>query len=252
MIKSVNAIQEIGTLPWSYSGNGVLTKKERVRFFLEIAGAQIKKALKANDTYRFVDLSGLKLPDTKFVYSAFSFTESKSPTWLMNHCLRTWMWAKIIALHEGLAVDDEILALACILHDITLLNEPSSNCPCCFAVQSAWDADDFLKKQLYDPIKASIVANAICLHMNSQVDLNHGVEAHLLNAGAAMDVLGDRLKQINSENIKIILEEYPRLNFKTEFSSAIFKQHKYNKDSRSDLLWKAGFGFLIKHSKWND
>jgi len=62
------------------------------------------------------------------------------------------------------------------------------------------------------------VTNAIALHHTPGVGLDHGPEAFLLSAGAAVDVFGLRSNHVPDAVRATVVQQYPRLGFKREFA----------------------------------
>jgi HD superfamily phosphodiesterase len=69
---------------------------------------------------------------------------------LLQHTLRTWSWAVLFAQLDGWRPDPEVLAVACLLHDLELLPTtglaPAHRCAC-FAVASGQAARRYLTAQ---------------------------------------------------------------------------------------------------------
>jgi hypothetical protein len=169
--------------------------------------------------------------------------------------MRTWAWAVLFAQMDELTFDEEVLAVACVLHDIALLPQDqnnSGNCTCCFAVSGGQQSFHFLQNLDWSENRAALVQDAISLHMNINVGLDDGVEAHLLHEGAALDVVGARYKELDSSTHKTVLENYPRDNFKLKFSDAMHQQAQLTAGSRTALLWTLGLKRAIAKSPWSD
>jgi hypothetical protein len=64
-----------------------------------------------------------------------------------------------------------------------------------------------------------VVANAIAMHHSPGVGLDAGAEAHLLSAGAAVDVFGLRSNEIPDAVRAQVVAQFPRLRFKREFAA---------------------------------
>jgi hypothetical protein len=60
------------------------------------------------------------------------------------------------------------------------------------------------------------LAEAIVLHLNVRVSLAHGAEAHLLNAGTALDVTGARFWEIHPATAAAVVARVARLDMKRE------------------------------------
>jgi hypothetical protein len=71
------------------------------------------------DAPLFVQLS---LPETDIARKAFAFAKRATPEFVLNHSIRSYVFARAHAagrgLHPGTHYDDELLFVSCILHDI--------------------------------------------------------------------------------------------------------------------------------------
>jgi len=52
------------------------------------------------------------------------------------------------------------------------------------------------------------LGEAILLHLNVRVGLRYGPEAHLLHEGAALDVIGARIRELHSATVESVLRQY--------------------------------------------
>jgi hypothetical protein len=95
------------------------------------------------------------------------------------------------------------------------------------------------------------VENAICLHMNPRVPPGAGIEAHLLQQAAAMDVVGARANGIDAASRHAVLSRYPRTGFAQRMSEAMRLQAERAPDTRTRLLWRMGFERAIRRSVWH-
>jgi hypothetical protein len=66
----------------------------------------------------------LGLPDTDVARKAYAFAKRATPEFVVNHSIRSYVFARAHAAHRGLRAgtdyDDELLFLSCILHGIGL------------------------------------------------------------------------------------------------------------------------------------
>ena len=86
--------------------------------------------------------------------------------------------------------------------------------PPCFAVRGANAAHEFARGVGLAPAAQERVAEAISLHVNVSVGLEHGPEAHLLNAGTALDVTGLRYWELPEGAADAVVARHPRLDMK--------------------------------------
>jgi len=62
----------------------------------------------------------LILPDSRAVRDAYAEAEAESQPWLFNHVMRSWLYGAKLAQRRGLAPDAELVAVAVLLHDVSL------------------------------------------------------------------------------------------------------------------------------------
>lgn len=200
-----------------------------------------------------VNSDRIKLPDTPAVAHALELMQQSMPVWLYQHCQRTWAWAALLAQRDALRPDVEVLAVSCLLHDIALLSNgrPSAGRGCtCFAIDGGQRACRFLREQGWAEGRALAVEDAICLHMNPHVPMGAGVEAHLLQQAAAMDVVGARMAEIDAAWRRVVLARHPRTGFVQHMSQAMRDQAARAPGTRTRLFWRLGFERAIRRSGW--
>lgn len=256
---NVNAPQ-LGSAAWGRVSGGRMTMTEQFRFALRTVVAQLRHQWRchlavSDDTKRRwsrLDLDRIDLPDTPTVARALELVRHSAPIWLCHHSLRTWAWAALLAQRDALKPDTEALAVACLLHDVALL--PCSRLPAlrcaCFAIDGGRRARRFLEEQGWAESRAFAVDDAICLHMNPHVPLGAGIEAHLLQQAAALDVVGARMTAIDAASRQAVLARYPRTGFAQQMSEAMQQQAERAPRTRTRLLWRMGFERAIRCSPW--
>lgn len=199
-----------------------------------------------------VDIASLRIPDSPVCASAVELSVSVSEPWLANHCLRTYLWAAIVGAKERRAFDEELLFVASLLHDLGLTDAGSGfSIPAadCFAVEGAFAAAAFLERQGDDDAgRRGRVAEAISLHLNVRVAPDLGVEAYLLHEGAAMDVVGARIDEVDEGTRNQVLARHPRVEMKAGLIAAMKHQSQVRPRSRAALLCRHGFISMIRRS----
>jgi hypothetical protein len=126
--------------------------------------------------------------------------------------VRTWLFASLFAQRRGVAYDEELLYLACILHDLGLTERHTEQEPTaqCFAVEGARAAHRLLRRGGVADERARAVGEAISLHLNITVPKRLGVEAQLLNNGAMLETIGRRAGQLPQAKLQEVVELWPR------------------------------------------
>lgn len=197
---------------------------------------------------RHVDVQAIGLPDSRVAVQASELTSALSEPWLFNHCMRTYLWGAMLAQVNDLKFDKELFFTASVLHDLGLTNAhqcQGASCSC-FAVEGARAARRFVSTQGWSNQRCDQLAEAISLHLNVRVGLGHGAEAHLLHAGAALDVIGARARQLDADAIRHVLGAYPKLSFKTDMAEAMKTQARVRPESRAAFLVGLGFIGLLR------
>ena len=223
---------------------------------MEAARLQISARLRRQQQPAFrVDLGSIRVPDSGLCTSACELLASVREPWLVNHCLRTFLWAAIFGKKGQHRFDEELLFLAAALHDLGLTSAGARLSPRnaeCFAVEGAFAAEKFLADHGADQRRQEAVAEAISLHLNVRVPLSHGVEAHLLHEGAALDVVGARFDEVAATTRNDVLGAHPRLEMKSSLVAAFEQQSTTRPRSRAALRCGLGFISMIRHAPFED
>ena len=137
------------------------------------------------------------------------------PPALLNHCLRSYVWAVARAQERGVDYDDELLYAAAVLHDLGLTDEFDSH-TVAFEEAGGHAAWVFAAGAGWPVERRDRLREIIVLHMRDDVPPETDAEAHLLQVGVTLDVSGGRFDEF-PDNLKVAtLERYPRLGFAAE------------------------------------
>jgi hypothetical protein len=170
-------------------------------------------------------VAGVRLVDSKVAKAATQLSREVSPPYLFNHAVRTFLFASLIGRKLKEKFDEEVLYLACILHDLGLTERFEGELP--FEIQGAEAAKAFLEKNAYSKDKTGVVWDGIAMHA-SLIGHYKQPEIRLVGDGAGADVVGPDYSQINKADVDEILEAFPRLEFKTAFlktCTAVVRRH---------------------------
>jgi len=200
-------------LAWGGRTGGRLGAVEEAALLLSAAGTLVRDRLRR--ARPAVDLLvAEKPPDSAFARQCLVVAQERSGRVLLQHCLRTWLWADLLAQLDGIDADPELLYAACLLHDLGLVPADRSprpsdvTAPACFAVEGAVEAHELARRAGYP--RATELADAVALHLDVTVPLTDGAEAHLLHAGASLDVLAVGLARMPSRTRATVLARHPR------------------------------------------
>jgi hypothetical protein len=247
-----------GDMDWASATGGELRGMERA---LQIAEAvRFRIAQRLRSTPKALGLSSadeadrlmreIELPQTKLVVRAVELVTKLGPAALLGHALRTWAWGTILGIRDGLAFDRETFALSALLHDVAL-SRRTENLPC-FAVDGARQATGMLSSWGASEALAMTVGNAISMHVRVSVPKDLP-EAHLVHAGAGVDVLGGpRFLALPVEVREGVIARYPRLGLKQALLDAFDREHREHPTSRIALWVSMGFLERIRNAPFSD
>lgn len=178
------------------------------------------------------------IPDSEIARQADRLLRGASEPFLVNHCLRSYLWGVALAEVEKVAFDAELLFVSAALHDLGLVPQFDTGAP--FEHDSATAAHEFAQVHGSPPRKSAIAEQAIVLHVAPDITLDHGAEAYLLWHATAVDVTGSRLNELPTTIITQVLSNYPRLDFTAHFGKLFASQARRKPTSRAAQLVETG------------
>ena len=162
-------------------------------------------------------LDDLTVPDTAAATRAYELADAFCSTALRNHCVRSYLWATVLADQEGIPVDAELLYVAAMLHVFGLLpafDHPSTSFEqvggtvgMVFAAGAGWPV-----------ARQQRVSEVIVRHMGSTGDRADDPEGHLLERATTIDVSGGGIELVPAGLRSEVLARWPRLAFAAEFA----------------------------------
>ena len=159
-------------------------------------------------------VAGVRLVDSEIARLATELSRSVSPPYLFNHAVRTYLFGSLVGRALGQRFDEEMLYLACILHDLGLTERFVGDLP--FEIQGAEAARHFLEEHGYAKENIGIVWNGIAMHA-SVIGQFKQPEIALVGEGAGADVVQPDFSQIKKSDAEEIVKAFPRLRFKDAF-----------------------------------
>ena len=231
----------IGTIDWTESTGGVLTREEQIalarpllRGHRDIIAGRIAMALRLHAGRRTtIDPASLAAPDSGLAREAAAGAKGLLSPVLLNHSHRAYAWGCALAAVDGITFDRELFYLAALFHDTGI---PSPVPQVDFTVRSAGVARTFLDARDVPVADQEVVANAIALHHTPGVGLDFGPEAFLLSAGAAVDVFGLRSDHVPDAIRAAVVQRYPRSGFKREFAGLLRTEARQVRHGRAWYL----------------
>lgn len=251
----------IGTRAWLDMTGGTLSRRERL---VHQAGAVAVLTTDMPSRIRLRWAKGapdldvnVRPPSSDLVRAASAWAGEVHEPWLMAHGLRTWRFGHLLGQLDGFDADPETFFLACLLHDVGLTDTyrvpapPTGDLCRCFAAHGAHISEEKLLELGASPLLASEVADAIGMHLNATVDPTWGAAAHLLNAGAALDVVGTRAAALGVRVIRQVLAAHDRTGFADELLAVVRAENRARPDARMASLFGVGMGPAVRLNPLN-
>jgi hypothetical protein len=163
---------------------------------------------------------------------------SVAPPFLTNHSYRSHFFAVALADRDGASFDEELLYIAALLHDIGLVEEFDTGR--CFEEDSADTAARLAEREEWHAERRERLAEAIRLHVATDISLADGPEAYLLWHSTGLDVGGHRHGELTAAELQGVLDAYPRLDFKAGFAVLVEDQAARKQGCWADRAVQAG------------
>ncbi|CAM3007597.1 hypothetical protein BST27_14225 [Mycobacterium intermedium] len=162
------------------------------------------------------------LIDTTVAQAAVRLAQSTESDSVFNHSVRSYLFAELLAAHDGMRAgaeyDSEALFLACVLHDLGAGSAAPGKAR--FEVEGADLAATLLTEHGYDRTAVDTVWEAIALHTSFGIADRRGPLCYLVNGGVGMD-FGRNAELVDDQTADAIHARYPRLSMATTLLDAI-------------------------------
>jgi hypothetical protein len=151
----------------------------------------------------------LMIPDGALADACLSFARETESPLILDHSIRSFHYARLIADHEGsvsdAAYDEGLLFAACVLHDLGLGTHAGGAAR--FEVEGADLAAALLAEQGVPSADIERVWEAIALHASIGLADRMGLLTYLTHRGVFID--GGRDTDIRPELLQIVRAAYP-------------------------------------------
>lgn len=185
------------------------------------------------------DLERLLEPPTATAGHALEVAREWCSPALVNHCLRSWVWAKTLGNSLGLTVDDELLFVAAMLHDLGV-TEPFDAHVMPFESSGGAAAWTFAAGAGWSTPRRERVMQVIERHMWVSVDVDEDAEGFLLEAATSLDVAHADAEKWDAALRREVTAALPRLDFGPGFAAAIGAQASRKPSSTAARLHASG------------
>lgn len=171
-----------------------------------------------------MDLLDITVPRTPAARAASDLALSCHSPALVNHVVRSWLWAEAFALVEDRrSIDHELLYTSALLHDIGLVpdydnatlsyEEAGGRVAVALTAGAGWPAE-----------RRQRALDVIIRHNWTAVDPDLDVEGYLLEVATGLDISGSRSDVLPQDFIREVVTAYPRLTLAEEFAVCVSDQ----------------------------
>jgi HD domain-containing protein len=236
---------EIGTLAWTRRTNGLLSRPERARYIAATLREQARHSPRlltwrlGRDGKGDIGEESLRIPDSTEAREALEVAKEVQTPSLVEHSLRSFVYARALGAINRLDHDPEPLFVAAVLHDHGVVETTDR----CFTLAGAEEAER---------LGGATAAEAVTLHINPNVPPEQGPEAHLLHDGVLLDIVGLRAWELRRDAIESVRARHPRLRFTQEAGRLLSEQAGALPKCRTAAAMRAGFGVTLKLAPWRD
>ncbi len=164
-------------------------------------------------------LAGVSVPDTPLVSRAIEYAREYSEPYLFNHVMRSWLFAVTLAQFKRVEYDEEVLAVATLLHDLGLTK--AFDGPLRFEVEGANAARAFARKEGVDARRIQLIWDTVALNSTPSIAFHKEVEVALSTAGIGLDWGGWGYDTLTEAQVTSIVEAFPRLDMKQQFTRSV-------------------------------
>ena len=249
---------EIGTLTWTHRTNGILGRGERARFVAAVLLEQgrgtprvLAARLRAGRGRGGPDPSELTPPNSQVAREAMELCGAELSEPVVEHSYRSYLYARALALAEGIECDEEATFVGAMLHDWGIKEIPALR-DRCFTLPGAEQALALAEANGWAPARGESAAEAITLHLNPTVPASQGTVQHLVHDGVLLDVVGLRAPELDAGGIRRVRDRHPRMGFNRIGGGALREHGRNVPGCRSRALFQTGFGLALRLGPWQD
>lgn len=177
-------------------------------------------------------LAGIVVPDTPLVIRSIEYARKHCEPYLFNHSMRSWLFSVALADLRNTPYDAEVLAVTTLLHDIGLTKAFSG--PLRFEVEGANAARAFARSQGVMDSRAQLIWDGVALNSTPSIALYKETEVALCTAGIGLDWGGWGYDALTSLQVETILDAFPRLDMKEQFTNAVCRIVETRPDTTYD------------------
>ncbi|MEN2739146.1 HD domain-containing protein [Microbacterium sp. X-17] len=193
-------------------------------------------------------LADIPAPDSAAARAALELaTEYHTPS-LLNHVIRSWLWAEGFATVEGLhGVDRELLYVSAVLHDIGIV-PAFDNHTLAYEDAGGHVANALTAGAGWPAARRTRAHEVIVRHNWPEVDPAFDPEGHLLEVATALDISGARPDVLPADFRREVVTAFPRLGLAAEFTACVTDQAERKPDTAAKRIVDRGVAEKLRRN----
>lgn len=235
----------LGGPGWLKTTGGHLTNQQRAQMFAasittqrQLIGQRLRP--RATTSLSLDDL--IHMPDSQIVRDAEEAALCQSPG-ILAHGYRSAVFARALALIDGVNVDHELLVVCALLHDAGLFPSVIGED---FTLRSATLAAEVTRNAGH-AAACDHVFDAVVVHTTIGVDTERdGALGAYTQFGAMVDLAGLRERHLPYDFVNRVLHEHPRKGFASEILRGLGGEARAVPGGRFAFLRCVGFGPAVR------
>ena len=184
-------------------------------------------------------LPDLEVPDSAATRTAEEVLRRYAGDALVNHAMRSAVFAAAYGRLTGVGYDPELLHVAGLLHDLGL-EAPFDSHRLPFEVAGGELAWVFGAGLGWPPARRQRLADIVVRHMWDDVDPALDPEGHLLERATSLDISGRRVDEWPETLRADVLAAWPRLDLAERFTACFADQAARKPDSSAAAAMRSG------------
>jgi HD domain len=172
-------------------------------------------------------------PPTRFTAEISQLLAQHAPM-VWHHCERSYQFAAAFAQADGVVLDDEVLYLGTLLHDVGLC--PGGDGTSRFEIRGANLVRTMLLEQGMERHRIDNVWDCIAMHASSAFARHKSPETRYSSRGISVDVRGSGAATLDPKFVRAVLDRWPRHDFPSQFSDLLKEEVRAHPET-TRLSW---------------
>jgi len=162
-------------------------------------------------------VAGVVFPQTELVRIAYEHAHAHYPEWLMNHCLRSYVLARMLAEQDGHVLErPDLMLVGALLHDLPYVGDKFDRPDTPFLRAGGLYAKQFMQQHGQNDADTKVVIEVIEEHIPRRDTTPERPEARAFQRGIRVDVIGKSesdFDKIEEDDRAQLIERFPRVKF---------------------------------------